>query len=243
MRRMSVMEIQVLGPIRMRTNTGTPVKVPERKVRLLLAALVAAGGKLRNPQISQAALAATLEILDENGCLEVTFEAVARRTATSRAAIYRRWSDRVALVLDAIATRLKVPEQPDTGCTLCDIDERFQVFLAAYSSIQPEALSALYADCAPDPELRTVHLETIIQPARRAVSCTLESAIAGGELRADTDHDLLLDLVTSLVHYRAMFKPHHLSDHAMEIILQGADRGYPALVAHSEALEQDHVHS
>lgn len=204
-------------------------------------------GRPRNPQISESVLAATLEILDDQGYAEVTFEAVARRAATSRPAIYRRWSGRAALVLDAIATRLEVPGQPDTGCTLCDIDESFQVFLAAYRSIRPEVLSALYADCAPDPELRTGYLETIIEPARRAVGHTLERATARGDLREDTDRELLLDLVGSLVHYCAMFKPHHLSDreaeHAIEILLQGAARDYPALVAHSEALEQEHMHS
>lgn len=35
----------MLGPIRLSTSTGAPVEVPERKVRLLLAALVAAGGE------------------------------------------------------------------------------------------------------------------------------------------------------------------------------------------------------
>ena len=39
------MGIEVLGPIRLSTSTGAPVEVPERKVRLLLAALVAAGGE------------------------------------------------------------------------------------------------------------------------------------------------------------------------------------------------------
>lgn len=39
------MGIEVLGPIRMSTGTGAPVEVPERKVRLLLSALVAAGGE------------------------------------------------------------------------------------------------------------------------------------------------------------------------------------------------------
>lgn len=133
-------------------------------------------------------------------------EAVARRAGTSRAAIYRRWSRRPALVRDAIATHLVVPEQTDTGCTLCDVDASFQVFLAAERSIRPEILSALCAD-----------------------------------------RDLLLDLAGSLVHYQAMLRPPHLSDHqaehAIEILPRSAARDYPALVAHSEALEQDHLHS
>lgn len=39
------MSIEVLGPVRLSTDVGTPVEVPERKVRLLLAALVVAGGE------------------------------------------------------------------------------------------------------------------------------------------------------------------------------------------------------
>lgn len=206
-----------------------------------------ASGRPRNPHISESAIAAALELLDEQGYSEVTFEAVARRAGTSRPAIYRRWSSRPALVLSALTAVLAVPEQPDTGCTLCDIEESFQVFVAAYRRIRPEVLSALYADCAADPDLRQRYVDTIVEPARTAVGDTLQRAKARGDLRQDSDDELLLDLVGALVHYRAMFRPEHISDseaeRAVEMLLQGAARDYPALVAHSEALEQEHLHT
>lgn len=201
------------------------------------------GGRPRSRQIDDALIAGTLDILDEQGYSGVSLEAVARRANTSRPAIYRRWSGRAPLVLDAVAARLDVPAPPDTGCTLCDIDESFNVFLAAYRTIRPEALSALYADCAPNPELRSQYLATIIEPARTAVGKTLDRAVARGDLRETIDRNLLLDLVGSLVHYRAMFSPEHLGDaeaqHALEVLLQGAAVDYPALVEHSETLEQE----
>ncbi|EOM76068.1 TetR/AcrR family transcriptional regulator [Rhodococcus rhodnii] len=207
----------------------------------------AASGRPRNPQIGEAVLAATLELLDKHGYSGISFEAVARRAGTTRPAIYRRWSGRAPLVLDALALRLDVPEPPDTGCTLCDIDESFGIFLAAYRSTRPDVLSALYAECAPDPELRERYLRAIIEPARRAVGSTLNRAFARGDLRPDVDCELLLDLVESLVHYRAMFRPDHLTDveagKALELLMQGAARDYPALLAHSEALEQEHHHT
>lgn len=204
------------------------------------------GGRPRDRHINEAAIAATLEILDADGYGGVSLEAVARRAGTSRPAIYRRWAGRAPLVLAAVAHRLDVPSPPDTGCTLCDIGESFEVFLAAYRTIRPEALSALYADCASDPVLRARYLATIAEPARTAVGCTLDRAITRGDLRATVNRDLLLDMVGSLVHYRAMFGPGHLSDdeagHAIEVLLQGAAVDYPALLAHSEALEeQGHV--
>lgn len=186
-------------------------------------------------------MTATLEILDEQGYAGVSLEAVAKRAGTSRPAIYRRWSGRTPLVLAAVAARLDIPAPPDTGCTLCDIGESFDVFLGAYRTIRPEVLSALYADCAPDAQLRDEYLATIIEPARTAVGHTLDRAVNRGDLRETIDRNLLLDIVGSLVHYRAMFSPEHLGDaeagQAIEVLLQGAAIDYPALVAHSEALE------
>ena len=202
-----------------------------------------AGGRPRSRQIDEALITATLEILNEQGYPGVSLEAVAKRAGTSRPAIYRRWSGRTPLVLASVAARMDIPTPPDTGCTLCDIDESFNVFLGAYRTIRPEVLSALYADCAPDPELRAQYLATIIEPARTAVGHTLDRAVTRGDLRETIDRDLLLDIVGSLVHYRAMFSPEHLGDaeagHALEVLLQGAAVDYTALVAHSEALEQE----
>lgn len=198
-------------------------------------------GRPRNQHIDVAALEAVHTILRSEGYAGVSFEAVARRANTSRPAIYRRWANRPALVLEAVAGALEVPGSADTGCTLCDIDKSFHMFLAAYRSIRPETLSALYAECSVDPALRERYLRAIVAPVRTAVGHTLDRALARGDLRPDTNMTLLLDLIAALVHYRAQFNPQHLSEedagHAIELILQGAAVDYPKLVAHSEALE------
>lgn len=203
------------------------------------------GGRPRDRQIDQALISATLAILDSEGYVGVSLEAVARRAGTSRPAIYRRWSGRAPLVLAAAASRLVIPTPPDTGCTLCDIGDSFNVFLDSYRTIRPDALSALYSECAPDPDLRTEYMATIIEPARAAVGRTLDRAIARGDLRREIDRDLLLDIVGSLVHYRTMFGPDHLGDEqaeqAIELLLRGAAVDYAALLAHSEALEHSSV--
>ena len=203
-------------------------------------------GRPRSRRIDDAVIAETLHILDAEGYWAVSVEAVARAAGTSRPAVYRRWSGRAALVLAAIAVRLDVPAPPDTGCTLCDIDEGFGIFLSAYRKIRPEALGALYAECAPDPELRESFTRTLVAPARQAVGMSLDRAIARGDLRESVDRDLLLDLVASLVHYRALFGPEHLGEedagNALELLMQGAAADYAGLLAHSEELEHLHDH-
>ncbi|MBW1639753.1 TetR/AcrR family transcriptional regulator [Microbacterium resistens] len=200
-----------------------------------------AAGRPRDPHIDQAVLSAALAILDERGYAELGLEEVATRAGTSRPAIYRRWPGRAPLALAAIASRLTAPRSPDTGCTLCDLDESVTVFLAAYRQIRPDVLTALLADCATEPELRTRYLDTLIEPARLAVGHTLDRAIARGDLRPEVDRELLLDMVGSLVHYLALFGDRHITDaeaeHAIETLLRGAAVDYDALIEHSRALE------
>ncbi|MET3861445.1 AcrR family transcriptional regulator [Dietzia sp. 2505] len=202
------------------------------------------GGRPRNPEIDRAVLDATLQILDERGYADLSIEEITRRAGTTRPALYRRWAGRPELVLAAIGSRLAVPPPPDTGCTLCDIGESFDVFLAAYRTLRPEVLSALYVDCLTDPSLRELYLDTIIEPARRSVGRTLARASERGDLRPDADLEQLLDLVGSFVHYRALFAREHLTDeeawNAIELLMRGAAADYAELLAHSEALEAQH---
>lgn len=206
-----------------------------------------ATGRPRDTRIDDALLGTTLEILDEAGYAGVSFEEVARRAGTSRPAIYRRWKGRAPLVLAAVAVRLDVPVPPDTGCTLCDIGESFNVFLASYRSISPGVLTALYADCIQDTDLRRRYVAAIVEPARNAVAHTLDHAAERGDLRADVDREMLLDMVGSLVQNRALVGNDHLTDveaeQAIEILMKGAAVDYEALLAHSEELEHLHSHT
>jgi hypothetical protein len=44
---------------------------------------------------------------------------------------------RQLLVLSALSRRLGQTRAPDTGCTLCDLDESLKVFVAAFRRLQP----------------------------------------------------------------------------------------------------------
>lgn len=207
-----------------------------------------AGGRPRNSELDEAVLAATWNMMNDGGYNSVSLNAVARAAGTSRPAIYRRWSGVPALVLASLGRHLEATVAPNTGCTLCDIAESFQVFLTTYRTIRPEDLGALYADCATVPELRAQYLSAIVEPARRAVGDTLDRASARGDLRHGIDRDLLLDLVGALVHYRAMLGK-HLNDtdaeHALQLLLRGAARDYDELLAHAEEMghRQPNQHS
>jgi AcrR family transcriptional regulator len=191
----------------------------------------------RNREIDAAVLDATLAILDAAGYGRFTLEAVARRAQTNKPAIYRRWPDRQRLVLAALGRRLGEARAPDTGCTLCDLDECLKVFVKTFQRMPPGVIGPLFADCAGDPELRQAFMTTLFDPPRAAVERTLERAYARGDLREDVDRRLTLDLLGSLVYYRALFGHAPTSDaeieHVVVALLRGIAVDYPRLVTHS----------
>ena len=208
-------------------------------------------GRPRDPEIDVSVLKATLALLDESGYSRLTLEEVARRAGTTKPAIYRRWQGRQRLVLAALGSRLGEARAPDTGCTLCDLDECLKVFVAAFRRMPPDVLGPLFADCAGDPELRDAFMSTLFEPPRSAVRETLDRAYARGELRDDVDLDLVLDLTGSLVYYRALFGHAPTSDveieRAVEALLQGIATDYPELLEHSRRVSGDpklhHLHA
>ena len=202
-----------------------------------------AAGRPRDRQIDVAVLDAATAVLHRSGYGGLTFEAVAREAGTTKPAIYRRWPSRQRLVLAALGRRLGPTRAPDTGCTLCDLDESLKLFVAAFRRIAPEVLGPLFADCAGDRELRATFMTTLFEPPRAAVRQTLERALQRGDLRDGLDVELILDLLGSLIHYRALFAHAPTSDaeieRTVEALLQGIATDYPALVEHSRQLSGD----
>ena len=211
----------------------------------------ARAGRPRDRQIDLAVLKATLAVLDKSGYGGLTLEEVARQAGTTKPAIYRRWPTRQQLVLSALGQRLGEAKAPDTGCTLCDLDECLKVFVAAFRRMPPGVIGPLFADCAGDRDLRTAFMTTLFDPPRAAVRETLERAHARGDLRDDVDVELILDLIGSLVHYRALFGHAPTSndeiERVVEALLQGIATDYPRLLEHSRRMSGDpklhHLHA
>jgi AcrR family transcriptional regulator len=208
-------------------------------------------GRPRDRDIDVAVLKATLAVLKRFGYGRITFEEVAREAGTTKPAIYRRWPNRQSLVLAALGRRLGEAQAPDTGCTLCDLDECLKVFVSVFRRMPPGVIGPLFADCAGDRELRAEFMTTLFDPPRAAVRETLERAFVRGDLRDEVDLDLILDLIGSLIHYRALFGHAPTSDaeieRAVEALLQGIATDYPRLLEHSREMSGDpklhHMHA
>jgi AcrR family transcriptional regulator len=77
----------------------------------------------RGKELETAILAAGWDVLAENGYGGLTFEAVAERAGTGKAALYRRWPDKESLALAVVGqVYLETPQRiPDTGSLREDV--------------------------------------------------------------------------------------------------------------------------
>ncbi|MFI6684025.1 TetR/AcrR family transcriptional regulator [Streptomyces sp. NPDC050485] len=142
------------------------------------------GPRRRGGELESAILAATLAELAEVGYPALTMERVAARARTGKAAVYRRWSSRAELVVDACKLG-GVPHDtlPDTGALRTDVIALLGQLSTKMASPLGGILRGLLAEMARDPELAGLireHIHTAGGPA--TIHAILERAVERGEI-------------------------------------------------------------
>jgi len=187
-------------------------------------------GRPRSERAHEAILQATLDLLIEDGFTRMSIEAVAARAGVGKATIYRRWPSKSDLVAEAVACmeRHKL-RHIDTGSARDDLVELArQAFRAKDTGEITELMIKLMSARARHPELQEAFLRCVIAPRRRIVAEVLERGIERGEIRADIDVELAMDVLMGLVSYRSMVTAGHGSlldgdgiERVIDIVLDG----------------------
>ncbi|WP_196771595.1 TetR/AcrR family transcriptional regulator [Mycobacterium colombiense] len=152
----------------------------------------------RDPAILDAALAA----LAEHGYDAANMNDIAAQAGVGKAAIYRRWSSKAALMTDALVywrPDLLKDDAPDTGSLVGDLDavvkraKRNDNALITNDLVLRVALAAAH-----DPELATALNDLILFKGRRVLSAVLARAADRGEISATRDWSLVADVLTAM---------------------------------------------
>lgn len=161
----------------------------------------------RSASSHAAVLTATRDLLAERGYARLTIDGIAARSAVSKATVYRWWSDKAAVVVEAVLESVQ-PEVafPDTGSVRTDLAR--QAALLAQVLTGPGtggALIGLLARAQDDPGLAAALRSGWQEPRRDAGRDVVRRAVLRGELAADVDVESLLDAVYGAVYLRVLF--------------------------------------
>ena len=164
-------------------------------------------GRPRSAKAHEAILEAAAGLLLEHGLDAVSMDEVAARAGVSKATIYRWWPTKESLALDALYTDWVgvAPVPKDTGSLRGDLLELLTPW-ACLVSAQPYArlIAALLAEGRTDPAFAAEYQRRIIGPRRDQAREIFHRAIERGEIPADLDLEVALDLIYGPIYHRLL---------------------------------------
>jgi AcrR family transcriptional regulator len=162
-------------------------------------------GRPRSPVADEAILRAAVELCAEEGFEGTNVEAVASRAGVGKATVYRRYPNRIGLVV-AAATDVCgcLVDDVDTGSVLEDLRlVAHGIVRTLHSELTRAVLAQIVSGAARNVELRDAQ-RRFIAPRRAVALDVIRRGIARGELRPDADSELMTDLVGAPLFHRAV---------------------------------------
>ncbi|MFL5267295.1 MAG: TetR/AcrR family transcriptional regulator [Stellaceae bacterium] len=165
-------------------------------------------GRPRSTVVDQAIMQSALELFIEHGVAGASIERIAKRAGVAKTSIYRRWSNREALLAQAIEVFRNA-----TGFTIDLLDRTAprdfaKLLISACEMIARPDIRKLVARLIgsfPDhPKLLEVYLETYFLPRRSAFIRALQRVQSAGLLAKDADVETLADTLIGALVYRLL---------------------------------------
>ena len=189
-------------------------------------------GRPRSEEARLAILRASLKVLAKTGFSDFTIEEVAELAEVGKATVYRWWPDKAALIADAFAgSTVSKLHFPDTGSVYTDLSQQMRQLIKVFRSPRGRIVSAILAAGQSDAKLLIAFRKRFMMPRRQEAYCTLDRAIARGELRKNIDRDLLLDSLYGPIYMRFLIQHDPLTPEFVDQLCALALRGARPIAA------------
>lgn len=168
---------------------------------------VAAPSRRRGRPVSlesrQAVLTAAAGLLDERGFNGFTVDEVARRSGVSKATIYKHWAGGFDVAVDAYGDSVTgaVPVIA-TGDAVSDLTSQIRRLAEFYASPRGRVIAQLLAAGTGQERGAALLREKFFAKRRADTAALIEQGKANGQLRADLDTDLAIDLLFGPIVFR-----------------------------------------
>jgi AcrR family transcriptional regulator len=158
----------------------------------------------RDPEILDAAI----DVLAEVGFDGMTVDMVAARAKAGKATLYRRWTSKSDLVIDAVSCMkdrgADPAELPDTGTLRGDLIAMIKPHSIEDGEKKTRVMAGIVSLLAKEPDLAQVAHAAIMEPRVRINRVLLQRAIDRGEIPPVADIDTLALVVPAMVAYRVL---------------------------------------
>jgi len=162
----------------------------------------------RSARCYRAIVDATKALLDEQGYAATSIDQIARRAGVGKQTIYRWWPNKAAVVLEAHAEQAAERNVlPDTG----DLRGDLRAIAASLSHNLGDThigrvCVELIGEAQADEQFAEAYREVFVTARRAAVRGLLERGRERGEVRADADLELAMDMFFGPIWYRRLVR-------------------------------------
>lgn len=149
-------------------------------------------------------LDATVRLLSEVGYDRLTMDAVAAAARAGKATLYRRWTSKADLVVDAVSRSECLPsvEAVDTGSLRTDLLALACGVGGLTDRVPMNVLASLVTALHREPDLADSFQRLFMAPRMARTRAVFERAAARGELAPGCDIELLTQVLPSMATHR-----------------------------------------
>jgi AcrR family transcriptional regulator len=160
-------------------------------------------GRPRSEERRDAVLKAAIELMQEDDLRMASIDRISARSGVSKATIYKWWPNRTAVAIYAFLHQMMADAPvPDTGSAAEDFRLTLRGMMRFYSSPYGAIYAQLVGESQFDPAARARLRTHQVKVRRAAVAKIWNRGVARGELDANVDPDVALDLIFGPAMYR-----------------------------------------
>jgi len=153
-------------------------------------------GRHRSLVAESAILRATLYLLERQPLRKVTADAIALRAGVSKATIYKWWSNKSLVALDAyLAGMTEQVPLPDTGSAEQDFTEQLKSVMTFFTTPIGRLFCQFIAEGQSDTNFLELFRNRFLHARRDSARVMWRRGVDRGDIRDDLDSELVLDLI------------------------------------------------
>src|ERR1051326_1135991 len=150
---------------------------------------------------------AVYALLQEKSVRDLTMEEVAKRAKVGKPTLYKWWPTKATLVLAMLCERMAPNLERPTGLSAED-SLRFRVrrLIDAFNGPYGKIVVGLIAEGQSEPAVLQEFFNRWVSPRRNATIADLQRGKDAGELRAETQPELVNDAIFGAIYYRLLLR-------------------------------------
>jgi AcrR family transcriptional regulator len=165
--------------------------------------------------------AAALKLLGEIGYDRLTVDKIAACAGAGKATIYRRWSGKAELVVDALSREKSVETTPDTGTLRGDLNALACRVSEADRQLGTPVMIGLVSALPHDKELRDAFRERLVEPRVATLMEVFARAQSRGEITPVTNLSMVISIIPAMVLHRLLIEGTAPDQAFIEEIIEG----------------------